>query len=74
MEQLHVPRECAEILGDPYLQHVPLPRIPDYQKPSLGSEQLPWTPDYYKANTAMSKPSQPVFLNGITPFSTAQHQ
>ena len=67
-------RECAEILGYPYLQQVPLPRIPDYQKPSLGSEQLARTPDYCVANTAMLKPSQPVFLNGMTPFSTARHQ
>ena len=62
------------ILGDPYLPQVPLPRIPNYGKPNLGSEQLPRTPDYCVANTAMSKPSQPAVLNGATPFSTAQHQ
>ena len=62
------------ILGDPYLRQVPLPRIPNYRKPNLGSEQLPRTPDYCVANTAMSKPSQPAFLNGATPFSTARHQ
>ena len=42
------------ILGDPYLRQVPLPRIPDYQKPSLGSEPLTRTPDYCVANTSWS--------------------
>ena len=55
------------ILGDPHLRQVPLPRIHNYQKPSLGSDQLPRTPDYCVANTAMSKPCQPAFLNGATP-------
>ena len=32
---------CVGILGDPYIRQVPLPRIPNYRKPSLGSEQLP---------------------------------
>ena len=64
----------VEILGDPYLRHVPLPRIPNCREPSLGTEPLPWTPNYCVANTAMSKPSQPDFLNGATLFSTAQHQ
>ena len=67
-------RGCVGILGDPYLRQVPLPRIPNYRKPNLGSEQLPQTPDFCVANTAMSKPSQPTFLNGATPFSTARHQ
>ena len=62
------------ILGDPYLRQVPLPRIPNYRKPHLGSDQLPRTPNYYVAKTAMSEPSQPAFLNGETPFSTARHQ
>ena len=64
---------CVGILGDPHLRQVPLPRIPNFRKPSLGSKQLPWTPDYCVANTAISKPSQPAFLNGATPFSTARH-
>ena len=67
-------RGCVGILGDPYLRQIPLPRIPNYRKPSLGSEQLPWTPNYCVANTAMSKPSQPAFLNGVTPLSTERHQ
>ena len=32
-----VRRGCVGILGDPYLLQIPLPRIPNYQKPSLGS-------------------------------------
>ena len=67
-------RGCVGILGDPYLRQVPLPRITDKRKPSLGSDPLPWTPDYCVANTALLKPSQPVLLNGMTPFSTARHQ
>ena len=67
-------RDHVGILGDPYLQQVPLPRIPNDRKPNLGSEQLPWTPNYCVANTAISKPSQPAFLNGTTPFSMARHQ
>ena len=62
------------ILGDSYLRQVPLPRIPNHRKPNLGAEQLPLTPDYCVANTAMSEPSQPAFLNGATPFSTERHQ
>ena len=34
----------AEILGDCYIRQVPLPRIPNNQKPSLGSKPLPQTP------------------------------
>ena len=69
------PDHCdVGILGDPYLRQIPLPRIPKYRKPNLGSEHLPRTPDYCVANTAMSKPSQPAFLNGATPFSTARNQ
>ena len=64
-------RGCVGILGDPYLRQVPLPRIRTNRKPNLGSEQLPWTPDYCVANSAMSKLSQPAFLNSATPFSTA---
>ena len=54
----------TEILGDPYLQQVPLPWIPDYQKPSSGSEPLTWTPDYCVVNTAWSKSSLSVQPNG----------
>ena len=64
-------RGCVGILGDPYLRQIPLPRIPNYRKPNLGSKQLLPTPNYCVANTAMSKPSQPAFLNGATHFSTA---
>ena len=67
-------RGCVGILEDPYLRQVPLPRIPNYQKPNLGFEQLPRTPDYCVANTALSKPTQPVLLNGMTPFSMVRHQ
>ena len=27
-------RGCAEILGDPYVRGIPLPRIPDYRAPA----------------------------------------
>ena len=57
-------RGCVGILRDPYVQHVPLPRIPDNRKPSLGSEPLTWTPDYCVANTAWPKPSLSVQPNG----------
>ena len=66
-------RGYVGILGGPYVRQVPLPHILNYRKPSLASEQLPRTPEHCVVNTAMSKPSQPAFLNGATPFSTAQH-
>ena len=62
-------RGCIEILGASYLQQFPLPRIPNYREPSLGNETLPRTPNYYVANTAWSKPSMSVPLNGKKPFS-----
>ena len=64
----------AEILGDPYLRQISLPRIPDYCEPSVDTNSLPRTLNYCVANTAWSKPSQPVHLNRKTPFSTARHQ
>ena len=57
VDKLSLRRGCVGILGDPYLRQVPLPRIPNYRKPNLGSEQLPRTPNYCVANTAMPKPS-----------------
>ena len=65
---------CAEILGDPYLQQVSLPLIPDYHGPSVDTESLPRTPKYYVAYTVWLNPSQLVLLDGKTPFSTARHQ
>ena len=65
-------RGCVGILRDPYLRQVPLPRIPDYQRSSLGSELLTQTPDYCVANTAWSKPSlsvQPLGKSILTKMS-----
>ena len=41
----------TEILADPYLRHIPLPRIPNYYELSLGAKPLPWTPNYYEPIT-----------------------
>ena len=53
-----------EILGDPYLQHIPLPRILNYYEPSLGAKPLPWNPKHCAANTARSNRSLSALPNG----------
>ena len=59
----------ADILGDTYTRHVPLPQIPGYQNPRLATKPLLRIPNYCEPITAGSKPSLSVQLNRRVCFS-----
>ena len=65
-------RGCAEILGDPYVRGIPLPRIPDYRAPAgaAAASAVQGTGSDY-GTTRPSGPRQTVILAAIRHYLSA---